>query len=308
MGVNELLTRAPKTCPNASFTVTVPLAMSIIDSLEAALPDTAPNFSGSATVRAAVVDRDSGFATVLRRRAEALGWQQRDLTQVPAIDALVAMRLHVLVIDPLLMGPQWAETIEYLRGNLPELAIIVTTGPSSVGQRVRGLRAGADDWITKPCHPEELIARIESVMRRRKPAPMLTREPIVAGELVIRADQFQAFCEGRSLDLTRREFELLHLLADNPGTVLEREEIYQRVWGFQMAHGDRSVDVFVRKLRQKITTFSPGWDYIHTHFGVGYRFAPEPPVAEKPQSGKPAKAQSSKLKSGSSRKAVAPAG
>jgi len=192
------------------------------------------------------------------------------------------MRLHALIIDPTLLGPQWAETIEYLRGNIPEMAVIVTTGPSSVGQRVRGLRAGADDWLTKPCHPEELIARIESVMRRRKPAPSLAREPIVSGELQIRADQFQAFCEGRSLDLTRREFELLHLLADNPDSVLEREEIYQRVWGYQMAHGDRSVDVFVRKLRQKIAAFSPAWDYIHTHFGVGYRFAPQPPVAEKP--------------------------
>ena len=257
--------------------------MTIIESPDFPQPDLTQNWTAdSSPLRIAMVDRDTGFATVLRRRAEGLGWQQRDLTQVPAIDALVAMRLHALVIDPTLLGPQWAEMVEYLRGNLPEMAIIITTGPSSVGQRVRGIRAGADDWLTKPCHPEELIARIEAVMRRRKPAPSLTREPIVAGDLQIRADQFQAFCEGRSLDLTRREFELLHLLADNPGSVLEREEIYQRVWGYQMAHGDRSVDVFVRKLRQKIKSFSPDWEYIHTHFGVGYRFSPEPPVAEKP--------------------------
>lgn len=256
--------------------------MNSIESPELPRPDAIENWTtGTSPLRIALVDRDTGFATVVKRRAESLGWQQRDLTQVPAVDALVSMRLHAIVIDPTLLGPQWAETIEYLRGNLPELAIIISTGPSSVGQRVRGLRAGADDWLTKPCHPEELIARIESVMRRRKPAPSLTREPIIAGDLQIRADQFQAFCEGRSLDLTRREFELLHLLADNPGSVLEREEIYQRVWGYQMAHGDRSVDVFIRKLRQKIKSFSPGWEYIHTHFGVGYRFAPEPPVAEK---------------------------
>ncbi|MEI7888824.1 MAG: response regulator transcription factor, partial [Actinomycetes bacterium] len=245
--------------------------MSITETHRVEHLDAGPSFASTPALRIAVVDRDTGFGTVLRRRAESLGWQQRDLTQVPAIDALVSMRLHALVIDPTLLGPQWAETIEYLRGNLPEMAIVVTTAPSSVGQRVRGIRAGADDWITKPCHPEELIARIESIMRRRKPAQGLTREPILAGDLSIRADQFQAFCEGRSLDLTRREFELLHLLADNPGNVLEREEIYQRVWGFQMAHGDRSVDVFIRKLRQKIAVFSPDWDYIHTHFGVGYR-------------------------------------
>ena len=78
-----------------------------------------------------------------------------------------------------------------------------------------------------------------------------------------------------SLDLTRREFELLHLLAEERGQVLEREAIYQRVWGYAMAHGDRSVDVFIRKLRQKLEKRSPGWGYIHTHFGVGYRFDPE---------------------------------
>ena len=280
----------------AANSFTVASTMSLTDAPAPLRPDLLP-LSPTGSVRMAVVDRDTGFATVLRKRVESLGWDQRDLTHVPAVDALVSMRIHAIVIDPTLLGPQWAETIEYLRGNLPELAIIVTTGPSSVGQRVRGLRAGADDWLSKPCHPEELIARIESILRRRRPSASLTREPIVAGEIVIRADQFQAFCNDQSIDLTRREFELLQLLAENAGTVLEREDIYQRVWGFQMAHGDRSVDVFVRKLRHKVEKLSPGWEYIHTHFGVGYRFAAEPPVAEPERTVKP-KAKA-KPKSGS---------
>jgi DNA-binding response OmpR family regulator len=78
-----------------------------------------------------------------------------------------------------------------------------------------------------------------------------------------------------SIELTAREFQLLLLLAQNE-RVLERAEIYERVWGYAMAHGDRSVDVFVRKLRQKLLAASPEWTYIHTHFGIGYRFAPEP--------------------------------
>jgi DNA-binding response OmpR family regulator len=140
------------------------------------------------------------------------------------------------------------------------------------------LRAGADDWITKPTHPEEVLARVEAVIRRRKRASDRSDVgPLVAGELEIRADQFQAFVGGRSIDLTRREFELLELLAQAQGKVLQREEIYQAVWGYAMAHGDRSVDVFVRKLRQKLETASPDWSYIHTHFGVGYRFQPERP-------------------------------
>jgi DNA-binding response OmpR family regulator len=123
---------------------------------------------------------------------------------------------------------------------------------------------------------------VETVSRRRRRGQVQPKSgPLIAGELEIRADQFQAFVSGGSLDLTRREFELLGLLAESRGQVLEREAIYQRVWGYAMAHGDRSVDVFIRKLRQKLEQRSPGWSYIHTHFGTGYRFDPAPaPGAE----------------------------
>jgi DNA-binding response OmpR family regulator len=94
------------------------------------------------------------------------------------------------------------------------------------------------------------------------------------GEITIRPDLYQAYADNVSLELTAREFEILHLLTGSD-RVLRREEIYERVWGYAMAHGDRSVDVFVRKLRQKLRAASPNWNYIHTHFGVGYRFAPE---------------------------------
>jgi len=186
------------------------------------------------------------------------------------------MRINCLVIDLALLGPRAWEYLEQLSDRIPGLGVIVCTERSTVAQRVRGLRLGADDWVSKPCHAEEVIARIEAVARRRRRSEARVETgPVVAGELEIRADQFQAFVGGQSLDLTRREFELLQLLADARGTVLQREEIYQRVWGYAMAHGDRSVDVFVRKLRQKLETASPRWRYIHTHFGIGYRFDPE---------------------------------
>jgi DNA-binding response OmpR family regulator len=95
------------------------------------------------------------------------------------------------------------------------------------------------------------------------------------GEITIRPDLYQAYANQTSLELTAREFEILHLLSQ-ADRVLRREEIYERVWGYAMAHGDRSVDVFVRKLRQKLRAGSPSWSYIHTHFGVGYRFTAEP--------------------------------
>lgn len=229
-------------------------------------------------LRIAILDSDSGFVQVLVKRAGDLGWQYRRLEAPPPVDEFVAMRVHALVVDLALLGAGAWEFLERVSAALPGLGIVVCTGQSSVSQRVRGLRAGADDWVTKPCHPEEVLARVEAVVRRRKRASARVETgPLVAGELEIRADQFQAFVGGSSVDLTRREFELLQLLAQAEGKVLQREEIYQAVWGYTMAHGDRSVDVFVRKVRLKLEKASPDWSYIHTHFGVGYRFQPERP-------------------------------
>jgi DNA-binding response OmpR family regulator len=238
----------------------------------------APSGPGGATsaLRIAVLDRDSGFIQVLSKRLDRLGWEHRVLASPVPADAVVAMRLSALVVDLAVLGPQAWEWLERLCGALPDLGIVVCTGPSTVAQRVRGLRLGADDWITKPCHPEEVIARVQSVVRRRRrPSGRTESKPVMAGEVEIRSDRFQAFVDDESLDLTRREFELIELLAAAEGRVLEREEIYSRLWGYTMVRGDRSVDVFVRKLRQKLEKASPRWRYIHTHFGIGYRFAAE---------------------------------
>ena len=164
------------------------------------------------------------------------------------------MKLNALVVDIAVLGPQGWDFLERVCGMLPDLGVIVCTGRDR-RPAGRGLRFGADDWVAKPCHPEEVMARIEAVVAARR-GPRRGPRPLIAGELEIRPDQFQAFVGGQSLELTRREFELLQL-SRSRGKVIEREEIYQRVWGYAMAHGDRSVDVFVRKLRQKLAGASP---------------------------------------------------
>ena len=236
------------------------------------------------SVRLAVIDVDSGFVRVLTKRLESHGWQYRVLGSVPRVEDLVAMRLNALVVDLGMLGPEAWSFLEQVCTALPGMGVVVCTGRSSVAQRVRGLRLGADDWLTKPCHPEELIARVEV----GRPPPQAVGHPRSTRARSSRAssrsalDQFQAFVRGRSIDLTRREFEVLQLLAEANGQVLQREEIYQRVWGYAMARGDRSVDVFVRKVRQKLESASPDWEYIHTHFGIGYRFEPQSEQAEVP--------------------------
>jgi DNA-binding response OmpR family regulator len=231
---------------------------------------------GQMPTNLAILDTDSGFLQVVAKRLDTAGWQHTVLASAVPLDRLVAMRLNAIVIDLAVLGPQAWSYLEELCEGLPNLAVVVCTGPSTVAQRVRGLRMGADDWLGKPCHPEELIARVEAVVRRRRRAETRTgAEAVLVGALEIRADQFQAFAGGVPADLTRREFELIQLLAAAEGQVLPREEIYERVWGYAMVHGDRSVDVFVRKLRQKLEKVSPQWRYIHTHFGIGYRFEAE---------------------------------
>jgi DNA-binding response OmpR family regulator len=229
--------------------------------------------SDASPIRVALIDDDSGLLTVLERRFAALRWQREVLAYAAGPDQLAALRLHAVIVNPAVTGLDYVARVAMA---LPGLALLVCTGPAPIADRVRGLREGADDWITKPCHPEELVARIQAVLRRRRAGELPVDDSImVAGELAIRPDRFDAYVDDEPATLSRKEYELLYQLAAADGRVLEREEIYQRVWGYTMVRGDRSVDVFVRKLRQKLERVSPSWRYVHTHFGVGYRFAAE---------------------------------
>ena len=190
------------------------------------------------------------------------------------------MRVNALVVDLALLGPQ--------RVGLPRAAhrgdARARAWSSAPAARPSPSACAGCGWAPTTGSPSPATPRRcsrawrPSCAAASRPPGATDDGPVVAGELEIRADQFQAFAGGRSVDLTRREFEVLQLLAHAEGKVLQREEIYQQVWGYAMAHGDRSVDVFIRKVRQKLEGASPAWKYIHTHFGVGYRFDPEPNV------------------------------
>jgi DNA-binding response OmpR family regulator len=228
----------------------------------------------ASAIRVALIDNDSGLVTVLDRRFAALHWEREVLAYAAVPEQLTAMRLNALLVNPALTG---LEYVEWTARELPGLALLVCAPRAPVADRVRALRGGADDWVTKPCHPEELVARIEAVLRRRRAGQLpVVEETIAASELSIRPDRFDAYAQGIAAGLSRKEYELLYQLASVNGRVLKREDIYQRVWGYTMARGDRSVDVFVRKLRQKLERVSPDWRYVHTHFGIGYRFAAAP--------------------------------
>src|SRR5437763_1355527 len=140
---------------------------------------------------------------VLANRLDALGCEHRSLTAPATVETLVAMRLNALLVDPAVLGPAGWEYLARVCARLPGLAVIVCTGPSSVAQRVRGLRLGADAWITKPCHAEELICVIEAAVRRHRRAEMPALEAAARfGEITVRPDLYQAYANDVSLELT----------------------------------------------------------------------------------------------------------
>jgi DNA-binding response OmpR family regulator len=231
---------------------------------------------GREPVRLMILDRDHELIQALSVRAARRGWESHVLGKTTTRRLLARMKIDVLLIDPAIVDSDPWEWLEGVVSGLPSLSVVVYAGASTVSERVRALQFGVDDWLGKPVHPDEVIARVESAVRRRQRANRgPVARPLNAGEIEIRTAERQAFVGGVSAHLTQREFEVLSVLTDRQGTVVERGEIFARVWGYAMVPGDRSVDVHVRKIRSKLAVVSPGWSYIHTQFRIGYRFQPE---------------------------------
>lgn len=229
----------------------------------------------------AIIDRDAELVAALQAGAEQRGWDSHALRRPVGPRRLAELRIDALVFDPLAVGlDPWA-WVEDLSGRLPELALIVCAAQSSVDERVEALALGIDDWVVKPADPEELIARVERATRRvrRLVDHAAAEAPLRAGELEVDRAARLVSVAGVTAGLTRREYEVFAVIAQAGGAVVAREEVFLRVWGYAMGPSERSVDVHVGKVRAKLARVSPGFAYIHTHHGVGYRFEPQPAAA-----------------------------
>ena len=225
-------------------------------------------------LRAAVLDRDREFSGLLCAHAHELGWKATEIAELPNPETLAALRLDVLLVDVATIDADIARLSRQAM-ETPEVNIIACSQTSTAPQRVLGLRAGLDGWIDKDCHPHETLARIHAIVRARRGRGVPARPPVRSGELHVDATRYDAVAGGRSAGLTTREFEVFALLVENKGAVLGRERIYAGVWGSDPPSGDRSVDIFVSRIRLKLKRISPGWSYLHTHVGAGYRFEAE---------------------------------
>jgi DNA-binding response OmpR family regulator len=178
----------------------------------------------------------------------------------------------VCVLDLMLPGRDGWSVIETARAEGIGTPIIVVSARGTEHDRVHALELGADDYLVKPFSMKELVARVQAAARRGVRAQEERRgETIEIEELTIDPRAVQAFVNGESAGLTPTEFRLLYTLALDPGRVATRDELLQKIWGRRATHRDRTVDVYVRRLRDKIDRRAAKHDFIHTRYGVGYK-------------------------------------
>ena len=173
---------------------------------------------------------------------------------------------HLIILDVMMPEMDGIEACELIRKN-PDLKDVVITFLTARGEdysQVAGFDAGADDYITKPIKPKVLISKVKALLRRFKEEE---KDAVKVGNLVIDRDEYKIILKGKEIVLPRKEFELLSLLASKPGKVFKRDEILDKVWGNEVVVGGRTIDVHIRKLREKI-----GDKSFKTVKGVGYKF------------------------------------
>jgi two-component system, OmpR family, alkaline phosphatase synthesis response regulator PhoP len=187
---------------------------------------------------------------------------------VEAIRKAREFKPDLILLDVMMPNKDGIQTIKELRAmpDFDQTAIIFLTALSDEKSEIEGLKTGADDYIAKPIKPELLATRISAALRRfRKEDDQ--EQKLVFGDLEINKTKYTVIYQEQEILLAKKEFELLALLASNPGRVFLRNEILQRIWGTDVIVGDRTIDVHIRKIRQKV-----GIDLITTVKGVGYKF------------------------------------
>lgn len=217
-----------------------------------------------------VVEDDHNISDLIRMYLEKEGFEvQTVFDGAAAVDAFRSMQPDMVLLDimlPVMDG--WA-----VCGKIRETSrtpIIMITAKSEVFNRIQGLEMGADDYIVKPFEMKELIARINTVLRRTE-IPDDTKKRLVFDKLVIDLDSYELTVDGKKIDTPPKELELLYHLASTPNRVYTRNQLLDEVWGFDYFGDSRTVDVHIKRLREKVEGISDQWA-LKTVWGVGYKF------------------------------------
>jgi two-component system, OmpR family, response regulator ResD len=242
-------------------------ASPIIDAVETSSPS-----RGSILV----VDDEPTIAEVVARYLERAGYETRVAADGPsAVAAAQSRRPDLVVLDIMLPGFDGLEAMRRIHEDLEgRIAVILLTAKGEEADRIAGLRLGADDYVVKPFSPAELVARVDAVLRRTDSGEEAAA-PLRFGEIEIVPAARSVTVAGQPVELTQREFDLLHFLARHPGQVFSRDQLMDRVWQFSFYTDTTTVTVHIRRLRAKFEPDAAAPQWIQTVWGVGYRFNPE---------------------------------
>jgi two-component system alkaline phosphatase synthesis response regulator PhoP len=223
-----------------------------------------------------IVEDDGVIAEAMARHLAAAGFDPVVVGKGgQGLARLRFERPDVVVLDLMLPERDGWSVIEEARSEGIGTPIVVVSARGTEHDRVHALEIGADDYLVKPFSMKELVARVRAASRRATRRDEMPRgEPIDIEELRIDPREVQAFVDGESAELTPTEFRLLYQLALERGRVVTRDELLQKIWGRRESHRDRTVDVFVRRLRDKIDRRASLHTFIQTRYGVGYRLEP----------------------------------
>ncbi|CQR71806.1 Transcriptional regulatory protein WalR [Sporomusa ovata DSM 2662] len=219
-----------------------------------------------------IVDDDVKLVELLQ-----LYFQKDGFIVFTANDGLAALKIahekgpDILVLDLMLPGMDGWDICRTLRRD-SEVPIVMLTARDEVSDRLVGLEIGADDYVTKPFSPKEVVARVKAILRRTKQITVKT-QPVRLGDVVIDLNQFQVIKGGQPVELTPTEFKILELLAGHPGRVFSRLQIVEQTQGYSFESYERTIDAHIKNLRRKIENNPKEPEYIQTVYGVGYRMA-----------------------------------
>lgn len=219
-----------------------------------------------------IVEDEPAIVTLIRFNLEKAGFQ----TDVSydgenAIARLQEETYDLIVLDVMLPKMDGMEVCKKIRQDDNFVPILMLTAKDSEYDKIYGLEMGADDYLTKPFSPKELIARIQAILRRTDRSKTYEDENLKIGDLVISPKRFEAHFKGELLELTRKEFELIAYLTAHKGQILSREQLLSAVWGYDFVGDTRIVDVQVSNLREKIEVDTKKPQYIKTVRGFGYK-------------------------------------
>ena len=221
-------------------------------------------------MRILVVDDDVNICELLRLYLEKEGWEVLvAYNGVKAMELFKTKSPDFVILDIMLPGDDGFTVLKTIR-TVSNVPVIMLTAKGDTGDKVTGLETGADDYICKPFNPKELVARIKAVSRRS--------ENVVSDSGIISYDNlkidilnYQLFVSGKEIDAPPKEIELLYCLASNPNKVFTRDQLLNKVWGFEFYGDTRTVDVHIKRIRSKIDGASNSWE-LKTVWGVGYKF------------------------------------